>query len=372
MAKIPKSGIANAQTIQASHITNIIEALDGTGSYEIDATGSFTGSFTGVSSGSFSGSFEGDGTNITGVTAEWDGTHVGNAEITGSLNVSETVYIGNTAQPPTVASLYIRQPSASSSSESPIIDIQVEDANSYFRINNATATDGVFTPTIATKQSDAPDRISFYIDSVVDPTYDTPGAADVMRFRARRDSDLIQNRDLYAWYNYTSRLMSMDAAGNLNIVAGVTASSYTGSFVGDGSGLTGITDNTFANTNLTLDANRLHDLDGRYVVIGDGTAGPSQGFIYLDDNAGGGAMNIGVGLNYFAADSDESSILYGGQNRFNVFASETVVNEQGANVDFRVEGDTDVNALFVDASTDRAIRRPAERVLPGSRADAWR
>lgn len=39
-------------------------------------------------SGSFSGSFQGDGSGITGVTGEWDGSHVGNASITGSLTVT--------------------------------------------------------------------------------------------------------------------------------------------------------------------------------------------------------------------------------------------------------------------------------------------
>ena len=42
-------------------------------------------------SGSFSGSFKGDGSNITGVTAEWDGTHTGNAVITGDFDVSGNV-----------------------------------------------------------------------------------------------------------------------------------------------------------------------------------------------------------------------------------------------------------------------------------------
>mgnify|MGYP001626673116 CR=1 FL=1 len=42
---------------------------------------------TGGVSGSFSGSFEGDGTNLTGITAEWDGSLNGDAEITGSLTV---------------------------------------------------------------------------------------------------------------------------------------------------------------------------------------------------------------------------------------------------------------------------------------------
>ena len=47
MSKISKSGIGNGNTIQAEHITRIIDALDGTGSADIVATGSFTGSFVG-------------------------------------------------------------------------------------------------------------------------------------------------------------------------------------------------------------------------------------------------------------------------------------------------------------------------------------
>ena len=40
---------------------------------------------------SVSGTFVGDGTLITGVTAEWDGSHVGDASITGSLYVTQTI-----------------------------------------------------------------------------------------------------------------------------------------------------------------------------------------------------------------------------------------------------------------------------------------
>jgi len=40
---------------------------------------------------SVSGTFVGDGTLITGVTAEWDGSHLGDASITGSLYVTQTI-----------------------------------------------------------------------------------------------------------------------------------------------------------------------------------------------------------------------------------------------------------------------------------------
>lgn len=79
MALIPKSGITTGGTIQASHVTSIIESLDGTGSFEISATGSFSGSFVG------------NGSGITGVTAAWTGQLNGSAGITGSLHVTQAV-----------------------------------------------------------------------------------------------------------------------------------------------------------------------------------------------------------------------------------------------------------------------------------------
>ena len=56
MALIDKTSIGTGNTIQAEHITRIIDALNESGSYDIIATGSFTGSFTG------------DGSGLTGVT----------------------------------------------------------------------------------------------------------------------------------------------------------------------------------------------------------------------------------------------------------------------------------------------------------------
>ena len=76
MATISRTGIADGSAIQAEHIIRIIDTLDGTATTDIIATGSFTGSFTG------------NGSSLTGVIGEWDGTLNGNAEITGSLTVT--------------------------------------------------------------------------------------------------------------------------------------------------------------------------------------------------------------------------------------------------------------------------------------------
>ena len=42
----------------------------------------------GVTGSSFTGSFVGDGSSLTGITADWDGSHIGKASITGSLFLS--------------------------------------------------------------------------------------------------------------------------------------------------------------------------------------------------------------------------------------------------------------------------------------------
>ena len=51
MATISKTGIQDGLTSKAEHITRIIDALDGTATTEVVATGSFTGSFDGIYTG---------------------------------------------------------------------------------------------------------------------------------------------------------------------------------------------------------------------------------------------------------------------------------------------------------------------------------
>jgi hypothetical protein len=62
-----------------------------------------------------------------------------------------------------------------------------------------------------------------------------------------------------------------------------------------------------------------------------------------------GDTNTGI---FFPA-ADQVAVATNGVERVNLGNSATVFNDGGANVDFRVEGDTNANLLFVDASTDR-------------------
>lgn len=95
MALIPSANIVNGNTIQASDITNIIKSLDGTGSYSIDATGSFTGSFVGSYTGSYTGSFVGSLTGTASYAAvfPYTGSAIvsGSLIVTGLLNVSGSI-----------------------------------------------------------------------------------------------------------------------------------------------------------------------------------------------------------------------------------------------------------------------------------------
>jgi hypothetical protein len=68
----------------------------------------------------------------------------------------------------------------------------------------------------------------------------------------------------------------------------------------------------FANTNLTFSGNRTHSTAGNTLIITDGT-----------------------------------------NDRLEILSTETVFNDSGASIDFRVESDNEPNALLVDASTNQ-------------------
>lgn len=84
MSTISKSGIAVGQIIRSEHLLRVINALDGTTSDDITISGS-------LKAVHITGSFKGDGSQLTNITGEWDGTLDGDAEITGSLIVTSGI-----------------------------------------------------------------------------------------------------------------------------------------------------------------------------------------------------------------------------------------------------------------------------------------
>lgn len=80
-------------------------------------------------------------------------------------------------------------------------------------------------------------------------------------------------------------------------------------------------------------------------ITGTGSINISGDLTTTGNNVNIGNANYGLGVSTSAATL--------GSNRLQLLGTETVLNQAGADIDFRVEGDTDVNLLFVDASTDR-------------------
>ena len=81
-------------TFDGSDVHEKLRLEDGaTGNIKVSGSTQITGSLN-VSTTITANAFSGDGSSITGVTAEWDGSHNGDASITGSLNISATASIG--------------------------------------------------------------------------------------------------------------------------------------------------------------------------------------------------------------------------------------------------------------------------------------
>ena len=84
----------------------------------------------------------------------------------------------------------------------------------------------------------------------------------------------------------------------------------------------------------------LFQLDGTF-TLEDGSAS-TPALAFRDD------LNTGI----FSSGADTFNVATGGAERMALGAA-TVFNEGGANVDFRIEGDTDPNLFYLDAGNDR-------------------
>ena len=86
----------------------------------------------------------------------------------------------------------------------------------------------------------------------------------------------------------------------------------------------------------------LFQLDGT-LTLEDGSAS-TPALAFRDD------LNTGI----FSSAADTFNIATAGVERFELKASETVFNEDGADTDFRVESDTNANFFKIDAGSEQA------------------
>ena len=109
----------------------------------------------------------------------------------------------------------------------------------------------------------------------------------------------------------------------------------------------------FATENLTLTGNRVHSTDGNTLVVSSDGATLNESKVAWSTTAisvafGGGAVS--KSSTYTSTKIEDS---YDGDSRVLMNSTETVINEDGKDLDTRIEGDTDQNLVVVDASTDK-------------------
>jgi hypothetical protein len=168
-------------------------------------------------SGSFSGSFEGDGSNITGLASEWDGSHLGDASITGSLTLSgssiDLNVLGNISASAISSSTYYG------------------DGSNLTGITATTSSYALTASYVETSQTSSyveTAQTASYVLNAISSSFST--FAISASYAVSASHEII--KEISSSYADTA---SFAQSGD-----GIFSGSFSGSYVGDGSGLTGI------------------------------------------------------------------------------------------------------------------------------------
>jgi len=138
----------------------------------------------------------------------------------------------------------------------------------------------------------------------------------------------------------------LTVAGGMFISGGGSANTLTVTGILTASGGTILSStNTLSGSNIisgNINSSGTNTFSGSNVMsFGAGTSASPSIYFASDTNTG-----------IFSPAADQVAVATNGVERVNLGNSATVFNETGADVDFRVEGDTVTNLLFVDASRD--------------------
>ena len=153
-----------------------------------------------------------------------------------------------------------------------------------------------------------------------------------------------------------SETMSLSSGGNLEVSGAITANSASTINVTGGSALTLKSTDAGSTAAPVLAIQRDSgspadsDLLGKIIFSGDDDAGNSVDFATINIKA----LDVSDGSE--DAEFDISTVVGGtSRSRMRADSTETIFNENGQNLDFRVEGVAEANVLVVDAANDNVL-----------------
>ena len=380
------AGTASFAT-EAGQVSN--ELTDGTGITDFTFDGSsaatvsidetivvtLTGSQTlsnKIVSGSFSGSYVGDGSGLTGVTAEWDGTHVGDAQITGTLYVTEAVVaqsvtasflgdlVGTASEASKVTNALVdgtgitdftfdgSSPATVSIDETIVATLTgsqtlsnkiVSGSFSGSYVGDGSGLTGVTAEWDGTHVGDAQITGTLYVTEAVEaPSFtgsllgDVVGTASFATEAGKVSNALVDGTGItdFTFDGSAPATVSIDESivvtltGSQTLTNKIITGSFSGSFVGDGSGLTGISSSAAGsssevqfNTGGILDASPSLTFDGTILKVTSSIEAASITASFLGDLAGtaseaskvSNALVDGTGITNFSFDGSSAATV---------------------------------------------------------------
>jgi hypothetical protein len=407
MATISKNNIGTGKTIEAEHITRIIDALNETGSADIIATGSFTGSFKGYSpeltvldltvngtasinyfetiyetssiiyqSGSTKFGNSADDTHQFTGSVFIDGDTEFNGSVTGSVFTGSFVGDGSGLTSNNISNTNLTQDADRELVGGAFAFDWYNDASAFLSLSDTYQGFGSNDNYIQQDSSGILLRSGNSRLIVTSSVVQVGGVSGLVGFSVVRPAGGGFGIDTSFFVSSSGKIITNDGpdyddfnikgdtgiTGNLKVTGSIyvnnvtegagtdTVAMYdTGSnafFYTSSAALVGGSDTNLANTNLSLTGTRFHDLNGFDLTIAGGNAG-----IYLDEATN--TSQFGQGSNYIQVDNTGIILYHGLANRVSTIAGSTVINEAGGNVDLRVESDTNPNMLLVDAGLNR-------------------
>jgi len=375
MAILSKTGITTGTTVETWHVTQSVDAFTGTEAYDITISGSLT---------------------VTGSVDITDTINIGNAGFINGLPILTSAAIAGTVTSvngvypingnvTTALTAVITGDSASliisssgdvtgSINEGTVWVIAGDpdpnnNGDSYIF---AAGPPGVWYPIAPLDQAAADSRYilkngddshtgSLYI-SGSNISIDLLGNTriNVVNDLANNVSINPNNRELY------------DASGNITLNYDTSGFFYgTSSWATDAlDAITASYAPNFANTDLTFDGMRSHNTNGNIFQITTDAGAFNESWIFQESPGVSlgyktAQLNIGDDGGGFPLIGFRTSSI-GGDYIFLITGSNVIINDQGQNVDFRIEGDTDPNLFFTDASVNRVS---IGKITPNTKLD---